>query len=74
MLASLSLQTYLCSFQVKTYVGLTTTTDIAVGDVNNNRKLDVAVSNATKIGVSVFAGNGDGTFQQGILLDTGNQP
>jgi hypothetical protein len=35
---------------------------VALGDVNGDGKLDVVTANGTSHSVSVFAGNGDGTF------------
>jgi hypothetical protein len=35
---------------------------VALGDVNGDGKLDVVTANGTSNSVSVFAGNGDGTF------------
>ncbi|HEY7423311.1 MAG TPA: VCBS repeat-containing protein [Gemmataceae bacterium] len=35
---------------------------VALGDVNGDGKLDVVMANGTSNSVSVFAGNGDGTF------------
>ena len=48
---------------------------VAVGDFNNNNKLDLAVANATSPGtVSVLLGNGDGTFQAQRQFAVGNAP
>jgi hypothetical protein len=50
---------------------------LAVGDFNNDGKLDVVVEDSTasgeQAGVTVFLGNGDGTFKQGhtYTLPTG---
>jgi hypothetical protein len=45
-------------------------TYLAVGDLNLDDRLDLAVSNAYGGSVTVFLGNGDGTFQPGIHRPT----
>ncbi len=40
-------------------------TSIAVGDFHGNGILDIALSNYTEFGVTIFPGNGDGTFSVG---------
>jgi hypothetical protein len=53
--------------------------DLAVADLNGDGRLDLAVSNfgvsrRSWSGVSVFLGNGDGTFGAGRLFTTGSDP
>jgi uncharacterized protein (DUF2141 family) len=47
--------------------------DLALGDFNNNGKLDFSVTDYSA-GVYVSLGDGDGTFQPPVLFDTGNSP
>jgi len=47
---------------------------VATGDFNRDGKLDVAVANPVTNTVSVFLGNGDGTFQSAVDYRTGTQP
>jgi FG-GAP-like repeat len=44
---------------------------IALGDVNNDGKLDAVVANADSNSVGVLLGNGDGTFQLGVSYGSG---
>lgn len=53
------------TFQAPSYISITSPAAIAVGDFNADGKADLAVttySSPTSGGVSVFLGNGDGTF------------
>ncbi len=47
---------------------------VAVGDFNNDGKLDVAVANAVGDSVTLALGNGDGTFISSIEYNTGDTP
>jgi hypothetical protein len=47
---------------------------VAVGDFNGDGKLDIAVSNVDSFTVSVFLGNGDGTFTLATTLPTDVYP
>jgi hypothetical protein len=47
---------------------------VAVADVNGDGKNDVVVANSGDKNVSVFPGNGDGTFQPRVNYGTGNTP
>jgi len=47
---------------------------LVAGDFNNDGKLDLAFTNFGDNNVSVFLGNGDGTFQPGVTYATGNLP
>jgi len=47
---------------------------VAVGDFNGDGKLDLAVANGFTNNVSVFLGNGDGTFQTGVDYKVGTLP
>ena|ERR1017187_5713428 len=47
---------------------------IAVGDFNGDHKQDLVVANSTTRTVTVYLGNGDGTFQAGISSPTRNYP
>ena len=54
-------------------------TSVAIADVNGDAKLDVVVTNncttnnCTNGTVSVFLGNGDGTFQTAVVYNSGGQ-
>ena len=47
---------------------------IVTADFNNDGKLDLAVTNSGGNNVSIFSGNGDGTFGSAVNLATGNLP
>jgi FG-GAP-like repeat/Cep192 domain 4/FG-GAP repeat len=47
---------------------------VATGDLNNDGKLDLVVSNDLVNTVTVFLGNGDGTFQHSADYATGVEP
>jgi hypothetical protein len=47
---------------------------VAVGDLNGDGNLDLAVSNRADVTVAILAGNGDGTFQSTRLLSIGRGP
>jgi hypothetical protein len=48
--------------------------NVAVGDFNGDGKQDLAVANSGSWNVSIFLGNGDGTFQQAIDFTAGSSP
>jgi hypothetical protein len=47
---------------------------VAVGDFNGDGKLDLAVANASSNKVSIFLGNGDGSFQAAVNYAVGSIP
>lgn len=47
-----------------------TPTSIAVGDFNNDYHVDIAVANSKGYGISIFLGNGNGTFVEQMLYST----
>ena len=47
---------------------------IAVGNFTGNGNLDLAVSNYGSANVTVFLGNGNGTFASGVKYATGSSP
>jgi hypothetical protein len=44
---------------------------VAVGDFNNDTRLDIAVANIGIHNVAIFLGNGNGTFAGQMILSTG---
>jgi hypothetical protein len=44
------------------------------GDLNNDNKLDLAVTNLADSTISVLLGNGNGIFQNQTLYGTGTHP
>ncbi len=53
---------------------LTEPNSVAIGDVDGDGKLDLAVTNVGDSNVSVFLGNGDGTFQAQTPYATNDGP
>ena len=47
--------------------------DIVVGDLNNDGRLDIVVVLKTASGIMVFLGNGNGTFSRSLIYSTGSQ-
>ena len=62
------------SFKTSEYATGTTPVSLAIGDFNGDSKLDAAVANFGSNTVSVFLGNGDGTFQTRVDYATGGTP
>ncbi|MBI5764240.1 MAG: VCBS repeat-containing protein [Planctomycetes bacterium] len=59
------------------YTGVNAPYDVAIGDINGDSRVDLAVanySNGNPSNVSVFRGNGCGTFQPRVNFDAGNGP
>ena len=47
---------------------------VVVGDFNGDGKADLAATNFNGMNVSVFLGNGDGTFRPQVVYDVGSYP
>ena len=64
------------TFQAPTVIGTAGDSqirDLLAADINNDGKLDL-VASIYGTGFEVFYGNGDGTFQPGVLVDVPNGP
>ena len=46
---------------------------LVVGDFNQDSHVDLAVTNAGSDSISIFLGNGNGTFQKQRIYSTGNE-
>jgi len=60
--------------QVPTHAAGEAPLAVAVGDLDDDGADDLAVSNWADDTISVFFGNGDGTFEEGPVLDAGLVP
>ena len=47
---------------------------VDVGDVNSDGRVDIIVANYTSNDVSVFLGNGDGTYQTPVIFSVSPNP
>ncbi len=61
-------------FAARTFVAGDSPASVAVGDFNSDGRLDLAVANRGSDIVSVFFGNGDGSFQTGQNFAVGPSP
>jgi FG-GAP-like repeat len=61
-------------FSNRTLTTGTNPSSVAIGDLNGDGRLDLAVANAGSNTVSVLLGNGDGTFQAQTQYATGTNP
>ena len=48
--------------------------DVATADLNADGKLDLVTANYSSSTVSVYTGNGDGTFSSRVDYSTGSNP
>ena len=68
------------TFQTPVFYSVNDPLGVALGDLNGDGKLDVVVTNFNSLattfggGVSIFFGNGDGTFQPPVFYSTGKNP
>jgi predicted nucleotidyltransferase len=53
---------------------LSAPSSVAVGDINNDKQLDIVVANNGDDSVSVFCGYGNGSFENQIKFSTGSYP
>ena len=51
-----------------------TTVGVVTGDFNNDGKIDIVATNYTSDTISIFLGNGDGTFQATVTMTVANGP
>ncbi len=59
---------------ISTSGGGATFSGAAAGDFNKDGKMDVAVVDPNAAALTIFLGNGDGTFTKGTSYTTGNRP
>src|SRR5579862_48657 len=63
------------TFQVpKTVPAGSETSGVAIGDFNNDHKLDLAIVNRLQDSVTIVPGNGNGTFGTGVTVAVGDDP
>ncbi len=68
------------TFQTPALYSVNDPLGVAIGDLNGDGKLDIVVTNFNSLattfggGVSIFFGNGDGTFQPPVFYSTGKNP
>ena len=69
------LYTTLVVFQNKRHIQLALSPrSVAVGDLNNDTRLDIVVANSDSNNVSVLLGYGNGSFHEQMTYSTGSQP